>query len=125
MAATSVGGPPIPVPVVVAGIALAVLALFPSLRSGPEPVTVVGPSQAVEADAPADRPVLRLGDRGPSVTTVQELLVAAGYDPGPVDGLFGEQTRTAVEAFQQVGGLTSDGVVGIETWEALEHPSTR
>jgi peptidoglycan hydrolase-like protein with peptidoglycan-binding domain len=113
------------VPVVAAGVALAVLALFPSWRSRPEPVTVVGPSQAVEAEAPADRPVLQPGDRGPSVTTLQELLAAAGYDPGPVDGLFGEQTRTAVEAFQRANGLIPDGVVATGTWDGLDHPSTR
>ena len=38
-------------------------------------------------------PLLRLGDYGDSVAQLQELLVNAGFDPGPVDGIFGPRTR--------------------------------
>ncbi|MEA4846247.1 MAG: M14 family metallopeptidase [Clostridiaceae bacterium] len=63
---------------------------------------------------------LRLGSRGPSVKLVQSLLVRIGYDPGPVDGIFGQQTREAVREFQLDNGLEPDGVVGPATWGRFE-----
>ena len=50
---------------------------------------------------------------------VQSALAALGYDPGPVDGVMGPQTRAAVQAFQRGAGLASDGVVGPLTRGAL------
>ena len=35
------------------------------------------------------------------------------------DGVFGNQTRDAVMAFQRIFGLTVDGIVGPITWERL------
>ena len=49
----------------------------------------------------------------------QEILTEKGYDPGPVDGLWGERTETAVRAFQRDKGLTADGVLGPVTLDAL------
>ncbi|MCL9999135.1 MAG: peptidoglycan-binding protein [Erythrobacter sp.] len=57
--------------------------------------------------------------RGPQVVRVQELLLAAGIDPGPVDGIFGNATAVAIAAFQAEKGLVVDGVVGPETGKAL------
>ena len=53
------------------------------------------------------------------VRELQQALTAAGYDPGPADGTFGEQTEAAVIAFQQANGLSVDGRVGPETAAAL------
>jgi peptidoglycan hydrolase-like protein with peptidoglycan-binding domain len=63
--------------------------------------------------------LIRRGDRGADVTRLQELLLALGYDPGPVDGIFGPQTGAAVMAFQQDLGLTVDGLVGPQTRETV------
>lgn len=49
---------------------------------------------------------LRLGDTGPAVAELQELLRANGFDPGPVDGIFGPRTEAAVVAAQRHYGLT-------------------
>ena len=46
---------------------------------------------------------------------VQELLDYLGYDPGPIDGLDGANTRDAVKAFQRAEGLTVDGIAGEQT----------
>lgn len=62
---------------------------------------------------------LREGDRGSDVKTVQEKLKRWGYYTGEVDGIFGEQTASAVRAFQKKNGLTVDGIVGTETSQAL------
>ena len=69
--------------------------------------------------------VLRRGDRGNDVRTVQFwLLVAAGnYSALPtltVDGSYGPATVTAVTAFQEFFGLTADGAVGRATWNKLK-----
>ncbi len=62
----------------------------------------------------------RHGDSGEAVRDIQERLVALGYATGPdPEGEFGEATRAAVEAFQQSRNLTSDGMVGRETWRTL------
>jgi hypothetical protein len=53
------------------------------------------------------------------VRQLQQALTAAGYDPGPADGTFGEQTEAAVAAFQQANNLSVDGRVGPETAAAL------
>jgi hypothetical protein len=53
------------------------------------------------------------------VTYLQQLLGQAGYDPGAIDGDFGNGTLRAVQAFQGDNGLAADGVVGPATWAAL------
>lgn len=60
-----------------------------------------------------------LGSTGPDVQQVQSLLNRIGYNAGPVDGYFGQQTRLAVMSFQRDSGLYPDGVVGPATWGAM------
>ena len=68
---------------------------------------------------------LRRGSSGPYVVVVQTSLnrIAQNYPAIPkiptVDGIFGSRTEASVRAFQQVFGLTPDGVVGKATWYAL------
>ena len=61
-------------------------------------------------------PVLRKVSEDPAVRDLQEALKALGHDPGPVDGVFGVRTESAVRAFQQARGIAVDGVVGRVTW---------
>lgn len=61
-------------------------------------------------------PVLKKGSTDPAVRDLQEALKALGFDPGPVDGVFGEQTENAVKQFQQAKEIPVDGVVGRVTW---------
>lgn len=68
--------------------------------------------------------VLRQGSRGQDVVTLQYLLnMAAEFYPTvpriSQDGIFGSGTRQAVTAFQNVMGLSPDGIVGENTWRAL------
>ncbi len=67
---------------------------------------------------------LRRGDSGDPVTVIQRELNTIGrnYPAIPrvdVDGIFGESTERAVRTFQQIFGLTSDGIVGQATWNRL------
>ncbi len=64
-------------------------------------------------------PTLRMGSRGPSVVELQRLLLAHGFNPGAIDGIFGPNTQAAVMNFQRSKGLAIDGIVGIQTWTAL------
>ncbi|WP_313758145.1 LysM peptidoglycan-binding domain-containing protein [Tissierella sp.] len=64
-------------------------------------------------------PTLNIGSRGASVAELQQLLRNAGFDPGPIDGIFGTRTQSAVIAFQRSRNLVPDGIVGRMTWTAL------
>jgi peptidoglycan hydrolase-like protein with peptidoglycan-binding domain len=61
-------------------------------------------------------PNLQKGSTDPAVGDLQEALKALGYNPGPIDGVFGAATEAAVKAFQQARGITADGIVGKVTW---------
>lgn len=62
---------------------------------------------------------LRHGDRGEQVTALQQLLAARGFEPGPVDGIFGPLTEAAVRRAQQQYGIEPDGLAGVRTLAAL------
>jgi peptidoglycan hydrolase-like protein with peptidoglycan-binding domain len=62
---------------------------------------------------------VRYGASGSTVKLIQQRLKALGYDPGPVNGIFGSETLSAVKAFQASHHLTPDGVVGPATWKSL------
>lgn len=65
---------------------------------------------------------LRRGSTGPNVVVIQVALnrISQNYPAIPKipanDGIFGSRTEAAVLAFQQIFGLTSDGIVGPGTW---------
>lgn len=63
---------------------------------------------------------LKIGSQGPYVKLIQSLLVRIGYNPGAVDGIFGQQTQNAVRAFQRDNNLTPDGIVGPITWNYFQ-----
>lgn len=64
--------------------------------------------------------VLKTGMRGTDVQEIQSLLNRLGLNPGPIDGVFGNQTRQAVIAFQNRFGLVPDGIVGLNTYRVME-----
>jgi peptidoglycan hydrolase-like protein with peptidoglycan-binding domain len=82
---------------------------------------IVGPATWNALPADPNTPDLARGAAGAVVTALQQGLVKYGgtgsaTDPGPVDGDFGPQTEAAVRAYQTQRGVTSDGIVGDETW---------
>ncbi len=67
---------------------------------------------------------IRNGDSGDDVKQIQFWLRIAKTNYSAlnnlsVDGIFGNGTQSAVEAFQRYFGLTDDGVVGALTWDKL------
>ncbi|HTE90011.1 MAG TPA: peptidoglycan-binding domain-containing protein [Terriglobales bacterium] len=64
-------------------------------------------------------PTYRVGAKGPEVLRIQAQLKSDGFYLGPVDGIFGGGTESAVRQFQKAHRLTVDGQVGHNTWAAL------
>jgi uncharacterized protein (TIGR02594 family) len=62
-----------------------------------------------------DNSGLTLGER----RLVQEALRRHGFDPGPVDGIIGPRTESAIVAFKRSRGLLARAFVGEVTWAAL------
>ena len=64
-------------------------------------------------------PIIKEGARGNITKLLQEKLVSLGYNTNGVDGIFGSGTKSAVIAFQKANGLSTDGIVGENTWRKL------
>lgn len=86
-------------------------------------LVVEAPVQGLQNSYPGSP--LRRGAAGPDVVVVQTELNRIGQNyPAipkiqPVDGVFSQQTEEAVRRFQEIFGLTADGVVGKATWYRL------
>ena len=66
--------------------------------------------------------VLQQGSSGTAVTLIQQALIDAGF-PLPqfgADGVFGAETKSALQDFQRSSALTPDGKVGQNTMSALD-----
>lgn len=84
------------------------------------------PDRSVDPPAPDPKPtpttILRRGDRGDAVKTMQTMLIKCGYSCGKAgaDGIFGSGTESAVRKFQKTSKLSVDGLYGPKTKAALE-----
>lgn len=57
--------------------------------------------------------------RGTDVKKVQQALTEYGYNPGGIDGFFGNGSKNAITKFQRANNLTQDGSCGPATWNKL------
>jgi peptidoglycan hydrolase-like protein with peptidoglycan-binding domain len=74
-------------------------------------------------------PTLKRGSSGDVVRSLQTLLTNGapgewGTTPQGIDGDFGPHTEASVKAFQTWGGVTSDGIVGDQTWAVSLHAAS-
>ncbi len=58
--------------------------------------------------------------RGEDVAELQRAMGSLGFNPGKVDGIFGPDTKTAVELFQRNSGLVVDAIFGNNCLSALK-----
>ncbi len=70
--------------------------------------------------------VLQKGNSGASVRILQYYLNFLSYfnlklPYVSIDGIFGDETRDAVFAFQSLYGLDVDGIVGRDTWDMIQN----
>ena len=90
---------------------------------GPQTQKAVSTVSQMLGSLPALDPegrIIRSGYRGQDVRYLQELLTIAGYNPGPIDGVFGPLSQAALRKFQDdYGSLTVDGKLGPNTRSAL------
>ncbi len=63
--------------------------------------------------------ILKLGSRGSEVKVLQSELLKLGFAPGPLDGIYGVKTKSAVQNFQRSFNLPTDGIVGIKTSQTI------
>lgn len=66
---------------------------------------------------------LQTGDRGPSVTVLQDRLRSAGYFNRNSTGVYASITADSVRRFQRARGLAVDGIAGPATQRALRGQS--
>ena len=88
-------------------------------------IEIVADAQKADYTESYPGTALRVGSRGRSVALIQTALnrISQNFPAIPklsVDGIFGSGTERSVRIFQQVFGLTDDGIVGRQTWYAVE-----
>ena len=66
-------------------------------------------------------PLLRRGSISNYVCIAQDDLNTLGFATGGLDGIFGARTEEAVRNYQRQSGLVADGIVGCNTWRALQN----
>ena len=64
--------------------------------------------------------LLKKGDSNSNVTYLQYALHILCYNPGSIDGIFGNDTYNSVVSYQRANNLDADGIVGDLTWNSLK-----
>lgn len=109
------------------------LAIGPITGGDEMPATIQLGATGVDVEAAAASPWpgdADLSATGPAVAWLQQVLAGSVIAPdwaayaGPLDGIFGPQTDTALRSLQSVKGVTVDGIVSDQTWFAWLTPGT-
>ena len=84
--------------------------------------TLPSTSSSETTESESYHELLNQGSTGASVMELQKKLIELGFSVGPdgADGDFGVNTYYAVRRFQIENDLEIDGIVGNETWNAIE-----
>ena len=68
----------------------------------------------------AGYPLIKRGSISTYVLIAQDDLNTLGFRTGGLDGIFGARTGEAVRNYQRSRGLSTDGIVGCNTWSSLQ-----
>ncbi len=99
-------------------------AALPAAQATATPKPTATPAGATATPAPQTTSgVLKKGDKGAEVKSLQARLNELGYTVGKPDGVFGAKTFLAVISFQKMNRLTADGIAGKKTLEKLNSAS--
>lgn len=93
-----------------------------------EPVAEIGPHRIMApAGTPPEVVAELITKQSPPevIQALQQNLADSGFNPGPIDGVMGGQTRRAVQEFQRANGLPDDGKPGPMTLGALQSPEVQ
>lgn len=107
------------------GLSTAVLAIGMTVGATSASASVRPNALSPKCAIASGEPQIGYGSSGPIVEQAQcELNYAWAYGLDgsiPVDGQFGPTTKGATQAFQECAGLTPDGIIGPQTWAALDY----
>ena len=103
--------PETPTPVPMATVATATATPSATPKATPVPTPNITPNNEYRT--------VKVGDKGEPVKLLQRRLAELNYYSGEIDGVFGNQTRRAVERFQYYQGLSVDGIAGKRTQTIL------
>ena len=99
---------------------LQAVALSGATSGGASPGAAAAAGAAAAGVAPGQpRPVLGRGSQGDAVVQLQNRLRDLNFAVA-IDGDFGPGTEVAVTRFQSENGMVADGIVGPQTWGALD-----
>jgi peptidoglycan hydrolase-like protein with peptidoglycan-binding domain len=102
---------------------------FHAEQPTPPPTPAPVPAQPVVQQPPVPaQPVIQQPapavPEPPTVRDIQRALRNAGFYHGPISGVIGPKTRSAIKSFQRANNLTVDGIVGRRTWAELSRHLT-
>ena len=67
-----------------------------------------------------NKPLLKLGDNNEYVKELQIILTSLSYYNKVINGIFSKDVENSVKSFQYINKLIPDGIVGSNTWNALD-----
>jgi hypothetical protein len=97
----------------------------PQVTPPPKPLTTTTTptttaNTTTTTNGPSTSQTLKAGDTGQQVKLLQEALVTLGFLSSKPDGIYGAETKNAVEQFQVSAGLGEDGIAGPQTLTAID-----
>ena len=99
----------------------------PNREAAQQPGVIDPVESSHSADTPIQHEEAELSTKSPALAQwsqltldIQSILSSLGYNPGTVDGIYGERTGAAIEAFQQDISIPVDGQISQQLLQTLQ-----